>query len=108
VIVSNPPYVPRKEEAAMQKHVRSSEPHLALFVPDEDPLLFYRHLCDMAGAHLKGGGWIYLEAHERFADEVGRLLRAHGFDSVEVKKDIFGKDRFVRGQWQGQAGKKRT
>lgn len=99
VLVSNPPYIPRSEAASMQAHVSTAEPHLALFVPDNDPLLFYKYLCDFALHHLNRGGWMYLESHEQYADAVGRLLEDSGFTDVEVKKDIFGKNRFVRGKW---------
>ncbi len=98
-IVSNPPYVPESEAETMHLHVTASEPHLALFVPDEDPLMFYRYLCDFAGIHLKNQGWIYLETHRDHAEAVKALLEGRGFISAEVKKDIFDKNRFVRAKW---------
>jgi release factor glutamine methyltransferase len=101
VLVSNPPYVPQCELGAMQAHVRHSEPHLALFVPDDAPLLNYHYLCELAVRKLKMNGWMYLETHEDFATGVAALLENRGFRAVEIKKDIFGKDRFVRGQWLG-------
>ena len=104
ILVSNPPYIPKNEAGSMQAHVRYSEPHLALFVPDEDPLLNYRYLCDYAELNLKKGGWMYLETHEDYAKPVGDLLEMRGFSSVVIKKDIFGKDRFVRGKFHTMPG----
>jgi release factor glutamine methyltransferase len=102
VLVSNPPYVPQSELGAMQAHVRHSEPHLALFVPDDTPLINYQYLCEMASLKLKKTGWMYLETHEHFAEGVAALMEKRGFRSVAIKKDIFEKDRFVRGQWLGE------
>lgn len=99
IIASNPPYIPIKEAASLLPHVRLSEPHLALFVPDDKPLLYYRSLCDFAVCHLNNEGWMYLECHERYTIAVGDLLERRGFSRVEVKKDIFEKNRFVRGKW---------
>jgi len=99
ILVSNPPYIPKNESGSLQAHVRCSEPHLALFAPDEDPVLFYRYLCDYAALNLKNEGWMYLETHEDYATSVLELLEMRGFSSVEIKKDIFGKDRFVRGKF---------
>lgn len=104
IIISNPPYIPNSEFASLQAHVRCSEPHLALFVPDEDPLIYHRHLCDYATLNLKSEGWMYLETHENLATSVCDLLESQGFASVEVKKDIFGKERFVRGKFQSIPG----
>ena len=101
LLVSNPPYVPLSEKDRMAPHVARSEPHLALFVPDGDPLLMYRYLACFGTAHLKTGGWLFLEVHESFGREVAGLLAGEGFSDVLLKKDIFGKDRFVRGRWPG-------
>lgn len=101
LLVSNPPYVPLSEKDRMMPRVALSEPHTALFVPDTDPLLMYRHLARFGSAHLKTGGWLYLEVHEAFGKGVAGLLEGEGFVHVILKKDIFGKDRFVRGQWPG-------
>ena len=104
ILISNPPYIPKNESGSLQPHVRFSEPHLALFVPDEDPLLYYRHLCDYAQLNVKEEGWMYLETHEDYAKTVRELLERRGFSSVEIKKDIFGKDRFVRGKFHTMSG----
>jgi len=104
ILISNPPYIPKIESASLQAHVRCAEPHLALFVPDEDPLIYYRHLCDHAMLNLKDGGWMYLETHENYAHSVRDLLETRGFSSIELKKDIFGKERFVRGEFHQIAG----
>ena len=99
ILISNPPYIPKSESGSLQAHVRCAEPHLALFVPDEDPLLYFRHLCDYAVLNLKDEGWMYLETHEDHAHSVRGLLETRGFSSLEIKKDIFGKERFVRGKF---------
>ena len=99
VIVSNPPYVPAGDRASMQPHVVESEPEEALFVPDGDPLGIFREILSFASDHLKPGGWVYLEIYEAFGDRVCDALRDAGFTNIESKKDIFGKDRFVRGQY---------
>ncbi len=96
LIVSNPPYVPLAEAAEMRPNVREHEPAGALFAPDDDPLLFYRSLAQLAAIHLKPGGWLYVEIHERFGPAVEALLAETGMEEVQVKKDIFGKPRFVR------------
>lgn len=98
LIVSNPPYVPVSEAAAMRPNVREHEPAEALFAPDDDPLLFYRSLLGLARAHLKPGGWLYVEIHEQFGPAVEALLAHAGMQEVQLKKDIFGKPRFVRAQ----------
>lgn len=98
ILVSNPPYVPAGDRGSMEPHVAESEPEEALFVPDEDPLCIYRAILDFATHHLKPGGWVYLEIYEAFGKKVCDLLRGAGYSNIELKKDIFGKDRFVRGQ----------
>ncbi|MCD6200378.1 MAG: peptide chain release factor N(5)-glutamine methyltransferase [Bacteroidales bacterium] len=98
-IVSNPPYVPESEKKSMQPEVVHYEPPGALFVPDDDPLLFYRALLDYASEHLDNGGWLMVEAHEKFARKVKDLFEACGMSKVEVKTDINGKERFVKGVW---------
>ncbi|MEJ2585881.1 MAG: peptide chain release factor N(5)-glutamine methyltransferase [Robiginitalea sp.] len=98
VIVSNPPYVPSSDRASMQAHVAASEPEQALFVPDEDPLCLYRDILSFGSDHLEPGGWVYLEIYEAFGRQVCDLLGEAGYMNIELKKDIFGKDRFVRGQ----------
>ena len=96
IIVSNPPYVTESEQTQMQRNVTEYEPGLALFVADNDPLIFYRLIADLALSWLKIGGNLYFEINEIFGNEVVELLKSKGFDNVVLKKDINGKDRMVR------------
>lgn len=98
LIVSNPPYVPVSEAADMRPNVREHEPAEALFAPQNDPLAYYRNLLDLSANALKPGGWLYVEIHERLGEEVVHLLHRAGMGEVQLKKDIFGKPRFVRGR----------
>ncbi|KAB7731344.1 peptide chain release factor N(5)-glutamine methyltransferase [Rudanella paleaurantiibacter] len=95
-IVSNPPYVTRSEAAQMDRNVLEYEPDLALFVDDADPLIFYKAVADFARKHLTPGGACYVEINERFGDDTRRVFADRGFTSVQVYKDIHGKDRSVR------------
>ena len=94
-IVSNPPYVCRNETAEMEENVRAYEPHLALFVPDDDPLLFYRAIADYGLVHLSAGGWLLFETNRAYARQVAEMLRQKGYTGAVMKKDQFGNDRFV-------------
>lgn len=98
LIVSNPPYVPRGEEGSLSDQVREHEPHLALFVEDEDPLLFYRTIGRKAKEVLASGGWLWFEGHWLHAPAVGELLTGMGYGAVEVIKDLSGNHRFIRAQ----------
>jgi len=98
IIVSNPPYVMKKEKALMQKNVLDFEPELALFVDDDDPLLFYKAIINYAHLHLKAPGNLYLEINEKFGREITDLLESSGYIKIEVKKDINGKSRMVKGE----------
>lgn len=98
LIISNPPYVTERERELMSRNVLDYEPHDALFVPEEDPLVFYRAIGIFAVRHLIRPGTLYLEINERFGPEVRQLLLGMGFDRVEVLKDDSGKDRFVRAE----------
>lgn len=97
IIVSNPPYVLESEKALMQPNVLDYEPDTALFVPDDDPLKFYRAISNFAVGHLNNGGKLYFEINEKFGAETAQLMRSGGFQEVEVVQDLFGKDRFVVG-----------
>ena len=99
IIVSNPPYVLESEKALMQPNVLDYEPDTALFVPDGDPLKFYRAICNFAVKHLRNGGKLYFEINEKFGQETADLMRSCGFQDVEVMQDLFGKDRFAMGQF---------
>lgn len=96
VVVSNPPYVTYAEKQFMNRNVVGYEPHLALFVPNEDPLLFYRTISMKARKVLKAGGLIAFEINERFGAEVVLLLREQGYGKVELLRDISGKPRIVK------------
>ncbi len=96
VIVSNPPYIPAGERERMARNVVEYEPWEALFVPDDDPLVFYRAIARAARRMLRRGGALYLEVHENLAGETETLLRAEGFGKVVVREDINGKKRMIR------------
>jgi len=98
IIVSNPPYVKQSEATAMHKNVLQHEPHIALFVPDEDALLFYRTIAAFALHHLNTPGKLFFEINETLGNEVYHLLAQHGYKNIEVKKDIQGKDRMVKAE----------
>lgn len=97
IIVSNPPYVLESDKGQMTDQVLDFEPHMALFVDDSDPLIFYRAIGFQAYRLLKKGGKIYFEVHELLAEEVAKLLEQIGFVNIEVRKDLQGKQRMVRG-----------
>jgi len=96
VIVSNPPYVRELEKKQMQQNVLKYEPHSALYVKDEDPLLFYRAISRLAKKHLNPNGKLFFEINEYLAYEMTELLKAEGFKNIEIKKDIYGKDRMLK------------
>lgn len=95
IIVSNPPYITRNEEKELVEHVRLSEPHLALFVPDNDPLIFYRAILNHASKSLKPNGKVYFECHHAFAADVAALCHEHEMADVELITDLQGHPRFV-------------
>ncbi|MDR0544147.1 MAG: peptide chain release factor N(5)-glutamine methyltransferase [Odoribacteraceae bacterium] len=95
-IISNPPYVRHSERAFMSDRVLLHEPHRALFVPDADPLLFYRVIAAFARRHLLPGGLIFFEINEALGSRVVALLQAAGYPRVAVRRDLFGKERMVR------------
>lgn len=97
IIVSNPPYVRHLEKAKIQSNVLHNEPHLALFVDDDNPLQFYKAICEFAQGQLKEGGLLYFEINEYLGKEMMHLLEFFGFKSITLKKDIFGKDRIIKG-----------
>ncbi|CAN5382243.1 peptide chain release factor N(5)-glutamine methyltransferase [soil metagenome] len=99
VIVSNPPYIMDSEMPAMHKNVTAFEPHIALFVPDDDPLLFYRRIAGFALSHLKPGGGLWFEINEKHGDRVASLMSTLQFTDVRIYCDLSGKDRFVYAQF---------
>jgi len=94
-IVSNPPYICKSEAEAMDENVLEHEPHLALFVPDEDPLLFYRAIAEFAQQHLADKGWIFFEINRAYPKQVEELLLQKGYKEVKIVKDEFDNNRFV-------------
>jgi release factor glutamine methyltransferase len=96
IIVSNPPYVRLLEKHEIQPNVLDYEPHLALFVADEDALLFYRHIGNFAYEHLKKGGKLYVEINQYLGNETVNLMQQIGFEAIELRKDCYGNDRMLR------------
>ena len=96
IIVSNPPYICEKEKADMEKNVLEHEPSLALFVPDEDPLKFYRAIAEYASSALKSGGALYFEINPIYEKETREMLLKLDFKDIETKEDAFGKKRMMR------------
>ncbi|NCC72914.1 MAG: peptide chain release factor N(5)-glutamine methyltransferase [Sphingobacteriia bacterium] len=99
IIVSNPPYVTEAEKAQMQFNVLGFEPPCALFVKDEDPLVYYRSICSLAASKLKPGGRLYFEINQQYGKEVTDIMKSVGFKYPVVKKDIFEKNRMVSATW---------
>src|SRR6187431_2824118 len=96
IIVSNPPYVKQSEINAMHERVKEFEPHLALFVPDDDALLFYKKLSAFSTDHLKPKASLFVEINETLGEQVINLFRSAGFANIELRKDMQGKDRMVK------------
>jgi release factor glutamine methyltransferase len=96
IIVSNPPYVRMQEKKLMQLNVIDHEPDIALFVEDDNPLLFYRRISELSRQYLKHNGTLYLEINEYLGVEMEKMLNEAGFKHVELKKDMFGKNRMIK------------
>jgi release factor glutamine methyltransferase len=96
VIVSNPPYIPQKEKEKMQDNVVQYEPSMALFVPDNDPLQFYKALIAFGKEKLQSGGYLFVDVHENYGTETKELIETAGYKEVEMKKDLQGKHRMIR------------
>ena len=96
IIVSNPPYIPFSYKDTLDRNVRDFEPEVALFVPDGDPLLFYRKIAAFGHTHLSSGGQIYCEVHADHAVETKLVFDSAGYGDVLLKEDMYGKDRMVR------------
>lgn len=96
IIVSNPPYIPLDEKVDIDKQVKSYEPHVALFSPTEEPLLFYHSIAKYALQHLEPDGKIYLETHKNLSRDVAMLLGEYGFKDVIIRTDMSGNERMVR------------
>lgn len=100
LIVSNPPYVLESDKKLMRANVLKHEPHTALFVADEEALLFYRAIADFAQTHLNKGGKLFFEIHESKGEEVVQMLQKKGFSKLELRKDMQGKDRMLKAVWK--------
>jgi release factor glutamine methyltransferase len=101
LIVSNPPYIPLTDKQEMTTQVIDHEPHLALFVTNEDPLQFYKSILAFSEHHLMRGGTLWFETHMSYAKEVAALMKEHDYQDVYLKKDFQGKDRIVAGKRGG-------
>jgi release factor glutamine methyltransferase len=97
IIISNPPYVTLHDKTQMHANVNDFEPHTALFVPEDDPLLFYKAIADFALENLARGGLLFFEINESYGNEVMQLLIDRKFKNVELRKDLSGRDRMVLG-----------
>ena len=102
IVVSNPPYVTETDKNQMSRNVLDFEPHLALFVPDSDPMLFYRRIAELAQQWLKSGGMLFFEINERFGTETVQLLENMRFDNVELHCDFYEKNRMVSAVWNAK------
>lgn len=100
VIVSNPPYVTEREKNTMEDNVLKYEPHIALFVPDDDPLLFYRRIADIAQVLLKDNGKLFFEINSAFVNELVEMLKEKGYINIEVRNDISGKLRMLKAEFR--------
>ena len=98
IIISNPPYICKQEATAMEAHVLDHEPHQALFVPDDDPLLFYRAIAQYGKSALVAGGWLYFEINPLYHEVLEKMLDEMGYFGIEMRKDQFGQWRFARAQ----------
>lgn len=98
VVVSNPPYIPQQDRARMSANVLDFEPEMALFVEDSDPLVFYREVLERSTHVLNENGWVYFEIHEDLAKGVELLFEQLNFVNIQLRKDLQGRDRMMRGQ----------
>lgn len=96
VIVSNPPYITESEKQDMDANVLDWEPHTALFVPDTDPLLFYRRIAELGVSMLNEGGALYFEINRAYGEETVRMLEGLGYKQIELRKDNWGNDRMIK------------
>ena len=98
VVISNPPYIPNADAMSMLPNVLNHEPHLALFVPDSDPLLFYRRIVAFSEQYLEIEGYVFVEIHEDLSEEIIQLFHQAGFANIELRKDLQGKPRMIKAQ----------
>lgn len=95
IIVANPPYIPHKDLALVDENVLKYEPHEALFVPDQEPVIFYQVIAGLSESHLAAKGKIYFEINPDYANDIKRIMEHHGFTDVTIEKDFAGKNRFI-------------
>jgi len=100
VIVSNPPYILESEKENMKANVLQYEPHLALFISDKDPLVFYKKIGSLAARSLNCGGKLFFEINEQYGSEISKMLSKIGFVDIALKKDINDKDRMIKAIWK--------
>jgi len=98
IIVSNPPYVLEKDKEILWSNVVKYEPHLALFVNNDNPLIFYEEISSFASNNLNEQGKLYFEINELYGDDIKRIFRIYKFENIEIKKDINGKDRMIKAE----------
>ena len=96
LIVSNPPYICNKERTSMERNVLDYEPHTALFVPDDDPLLFYRAIARYALSALNDGGSLYFEVNPLYVNDLQTMLSMMSWHNIKTKNDAYGKTRMIR------------
>ena len=99
ILVSNPPYIPEKDKDSMQPNVLQYEPHLALFVPNNDALIFYRAIAEFGQHRMNKDGIIFVEIHEDLAVQLTDLFSQRGYSRIEVRRDLQGKERMMKVQW---------
>ena len=98
IIVSNPPYICKSEAKDMERNVLEHEPHIALFVDDDDPLLFYRRIADIGNHLLNDGGLLFYEINRQYGAETIAMLQASGYSNIVIRQDQFGNDRMAKGE----------
>lgn len=98
IIVSNPPYICKSEAKDMERNVLEHEPHIALFVDDDDPLLFYRCIADIGNHLLNDGGLLFYEINRQYGAETIAMLQASGYSNIVIRQDQFGNDRMAKGE----------
>lgn len=98
IIVSNPPYITNAERTDMEANVLNWEPSIALFVPDDDPLVFYKRIADIGMQILKPNGLLYFEINQRFGQETANMLQQKGYKNISLKKDLSGNDRMIKAE----------
>lgn len=104
IVVSNPPYIPQSEASAMLLNVLNHEPHLALFVPDSNPLIFYHQILMFCKHFLEINGYVFVEIHEEFSEKSLQLFINAGFSNIELRKDLQGKTRMIKAQLVSLSG----